>query len=148
MAPMDADKTETGGFAITAASGVPAECGAAFAAGEPFRSEHVAGIRTEPVILQLDWVETVETMLRQLQYRNPEDPMLVEAIAVVARLREAISAPVTPEKSTAALWLCLYCCITLPFLHNFSSAVGNDLGHAMAHQIVKILSSITHRFEF
>lgn len=147
MAPMDADKTETGGFAITAASGIPAECGAAFAAGAPFRTEHVAAIQTEPVI-QLDWVDTVETMLHQLQHRNPEDPVLFEAIAAAARLREAVSAPGTPEKSTAALWLCLYCCITLPFLHHFSSAVGNDLGHAMAHQIVKILSSIAHRFEF
>lgn len=147
MAPMDADKTETKGFAITAASGVPAECGAAFAAGEPFRTEHVAGIQTEPVI-QLAWVDVVETMLRQLQHRNPEDPVLVEAIAAAARLRKAISSPGTPEKSTAALWLSLYCCITLPFLHHFSSAVGNDLGHALAHQIVKILSSITHCFEF
>jgi hypothetical protein len=147
MAPMDADKTETAGFAITAATGVPAECGAAFAAAAPVRTEHVADIRTEPVI-QLDWVDMVETMLRQLQHRDPEDPVLVEAIAAAARLRVAINASGTPEKSTGALWLCLYFCITLPFLHHFSSAVGNDLGHAMAHQIVKILSSITHRFEF
>jgi hypothetical protein len=147
MVLMGVDKSETAGFAITAASGVPAECGAAFAAAEPFGTEHVAGIRTESAI-QLDWVDMVETMLCQLQHRNPEDPVLVEAIAAAARLREAISAPGTPEKSTAALWLCLYCCITLPFLHQFSSAVGNDLGHAMAHQIVRILSSITHRFEF
>lgn len=146
MVPVHADITETRRFPVTAASEVPAECGGALGAGEPFSTEHGAAIRTEAAI-QVDWVDMVETVLHQLQRHNPEDPVLVEAIAAAARLREVVSTPGTPEKSTAVLWLCLYCCITLPFLHHFSSAVGNDLGHAMAHEIVKVLSNMTHHLE-
>jgi hypothetical protein len=132
---------------VMAASGITAECGAAVGAGEPLASEDVAAIRTEPAI-DLAWLDAVETALRQLQHRNAEDPMLLEAVAVAERLRAALVAPGASHKSGAALWLCLYCCISLPFLNHFSSAIGDELGHAMAHQIVKVLSDMAHHLEF
>lgn len=145
MVPVDADN-RIGGFPVAAASGFPTEYGAAISIGEPFCSEDIAGIETAPVI-QLEWIDAVETALRQLSSRHPEDMVLIEAVAAAARLRTAVSASAISGKSAATLWFCLYCCVSLPFLNHFSSAIGSDLGHAMAHQIVKLLSSMAHRFE-
>jgi hypothetical protein len=146
MVPVNADNAKIGGFPVATASGIPAEYGAAVSGGERFCSEDIAGIETGPVI-QLEWIDAVETALRQLSSRYPEDMVLIEALAAAARLRTVVSASGTSGKSAATLWFCLYCCVSLPFLNHFSSAVGNDLGHAMAHQIVKVLSSMAHHLE-
>jgi hypothetical protein len=148
MASINAQETETEPLSwVTIASGVNAEFGAALRGSEPIVGEEVAGIRAEPV-MNLAWLDAVETALRRLQDRNAEDPVLVEAVAVAARLRAALGASGASPKAPAALWMCLYCCISLPFLNHFSSAIGDELGHAMAHQIVKVLSDMAHHLEF
>ena len=44
-----------------------------------------------------------------------------------------------PGMPTAALWLSLYGCISIPFLKHFSSAIGNDLGHETAQKMIEVL---------
>jgi hypothetical protein len=146
MAAMDAAH-ELASLRLASQSALPAECGATVAAGVPFSAEYATAIRTEPAI-QLAWVDAVETALRQLSHSKPEDPVLADAAALTTRLRAAITGSSLSGKPPAALWLCLYCCISIPFLNHFSSAIGDDLGHAMAHQIVQVLSDVVHRLEF
>jgi hypothetical protein len=147
MAAMGAAEHEIASLRIASGSGVPAEYGATIGAGDPLSAEHGVAIRTEPAI-QLAWVDAVETALRQLAHRNPDDRVLADAVALTTRLRAVITGSGPSDKPSAALWLCLYCCLSMPFLNHFSSAVGDDLGHAMAHQIVQVLSSVVHRLEF
>jgi hypothetical protein len=108
----------------------------------PNPSEDSATIRA-PLPAQIEWLDTIEAALSELRRRNIADPNLAEAATIVSRLRAAISS--RPEHITAdkALWLCLFGCISEPFLKHFSSAIGDDLGHATAHRIIEVLSSLS-----
>jgi hypothetical protein len=144
MAPADPDE---GGaetlFQVTADLAVATEAVGSVRGDEPLRSEELAAIGADAPI-QLEWLDAIEMALSELRRRQVEDPALVEAATVAARLRAAIISPGAPVKSTRVLWLCLYGCISVPFLRHFSSAVGDDLGHETAHKIIEALSSLTH----
>ncbi|HXC15747.1 MAG TPA: hypothetical protein VNV39_23280 [Stellaceae bacterium] len=111
-------------------------------ASDRIPSEELTAIRAD-VHIQLEWLDAIEAALRELRRRHIEDPALVEAAVIAEQLRAAISSPEALAKSPKALWACLYGCISAPFLLHFSSAVGDDLGHATAHKIVEILSILT-----
>ena len=83
----------------------------------------------------------IETALRHLEHRGISDPALFKAAAVAEQLRDAIKSPA--KMTTAALWVGLYGCISMPFLKHFSSAIGDDLGHETAHKVIQVLSQLS-----
>jgi hypothetical protein len=129
-------------YPVVAGLAVPIEFGVALHAGAPIDAEGLTTIRADTAT-QLAWLDAVEMALRELRHRHVYDPGFAAAADVALRLRAAIGS-CEPPKSTRALWLCLYGCISVPFLQHFSSAIGKDLGHATAHEIIEVLSSLSH----
>jgi hypothetical protein len=144
MAPADPDEggSETL-HPVLADMGVATEFGGAVRTDVPIPDECIATIRASTQT-QIEWLDAIEAALCELRRRQIQDSALVEAAAVATRLRAAITAPQSHGKSVKLLWLCLYGCISVPFLEHYSSAVGDDLGHATAHKIIEVLSNLSH----
>ena len=121
---------------------LPAEITRAVRGANPLLSENTATLGAETAIaIQTEWLGVIEAALSDLARRGIDDPILAEAGGVAEKLRVAIASP-APGQPTTALWLSLYACISIPFLQHFSSAVGNDLGHATAQKIIEVLASL------
>ena len=141
-ATADLGNAETA-YPITVDAGVATEFVGSLRADQQSPTEEVAGIRMD-VATQFEWLDAIEAALRELLCRRVGDASLAEAAAVAAQLRAALASPGVPTKTTVALWLCLYGYISLPFLKHFSSAIGDDLGHAVAHKVLEVLASMAH----
>ncbi len=121
---------------------VPGESARAVCAGDPFLTENTAALRADMIAIQSEWLGVIETALRHLEHRGIHDPALFEAAAVAEQLRDMIKSP-GAKMTTAAFWVSLYGCISIPFLKHFSSAIGDDLGHETAHKVIQVLSQLS-----
>lgn len=141
MAPANPDEDSGETLSrVVAGIGVGAEFGGPVHASVQPPAENLATIRAS-IKTQIEWLDAIEAALSEL--RHLQNVALVEAAAVAAQLRTAITSSQPSGKSTKALWLCLYGCISVPFLEHYSSAVGSDLGHATALKIIQVLSSLS-----
>jgi hypothetical protein len=134
-------------YPVIAETATATEFSGAVRAFDQIPSEDSATIRAH-LPAQIEWLDTIDAALRELRRRKIEDPNLAEAATIVARLRAAISSRQEHITADKALWLCLFGCISEPFLKHFSSAVGDDLGHATAHKIIEVLSSLSQYLKF
>lgn len=142
MASANPEESKETLYPIIADSTTSTECSGAVLALDQIPSEDSATIRAQ-LPAQIEWLDTIEAALCELRRRNIEDPNLAEAATIVSRLRAAIGSRQEHITADKALWLGLFGCISEPFLKHFSSAVGDDLGHATAHKIIEVLSSLS-----
>lgn len=142
MASANPEKSNEALYPVIAESAAFTEFSGAVRALDQIPSEDSATIRAH-LPAQIEWLDTIEAALCELRCRNIEDPNLVDAATIVLRLRAAISSHQEHITADKALWLGLFGCISEPFLKHFSSAIGNDLGHATAHKIIEVLASLS-----
>ena len=104
-------------------------------------SEDSATIRAQ-LPVQIEWLDTIDAALCELRRRNIADPNLADVAIIVSRLRTAINSRQEHITTDKALWLGLFLCVS-ELLKHFSSAIGDDLGHATAHKIIEVLASLS-----
>ncbi len=118
------------------------EFGRELGADAPISSERLAIIGADTAT-QIAWLDAIEKALGEIQ-GHVQDPALADARTTTSELRAEITSPQPRGDLTRKLWLLLYASISAPFLAYYSSAVGNDLGHATAHKIIEVLSHLSH----
>jgi hypothetical protein len=142
MASANPEESNEALYPVIAESATTAEFSGAVRALDQIPSEDSATIRAQ-LPAQIEWLDTIEAALSELRRCNIADPNLAEAATIVSRLRAAISSRSEHITGDKALWLRLFGCVSEPFLKHFSSAIGDDLGHATAHKIIEVLSSLS-----
>jgi hypothetical protein len=142
MASANPEESNKALYPVIAESAASTEFSGVVRALDQIPSEDSATIRAQ-LPAQIEWLDTIEAALCELRRRNIKDPNLAEAATIVAWLRAAITSHQEHITADKALWLGLFGCISEPFLKHFSSAVGDDLGHATAHKIIEVLSSLS-----
>ena len=128
-------------YPVVANLGASTEFSMSVRALDQIPSENSATIRAQ-LPVQIEWLDTIEAALCELRRRDIEDPNLAEAATIVSRLRAAISSRQEHITADKALWLGLFLCVS-ELLKHFSSAIGDDLGHATAHKIMEVLASLS-----
>ncbi len=142
MASANPEESKAGPYPVIAENATATEFSGTVHALDQILSEDSGTLRAQ-LLAQLEWLDTIGAALDALRRRKIEDPDLAEAATIAARLRAAISSRHEHVTADKALWLSLFGCISEPFLKHFSSAVGDDLGHATAHKIIEVLSSLS-----
>ena len=127
---------------VVADTGASMEFGAVSLADATLPSEHLAMISADTPA-QIAWLDAIEAALCEMQ-RHLQDAALAEARTTADKLRAEITSPRPRSDVAKKLWLLLYASISTPFLAYYSSAMGNDLGHATAHKIIEVLSNVSH----
>lgn len=136
------EKSNEALYPVIAESATSTEFSGAVRALDQIPSEDSATIRAQ-LPVQIEWLDIIEAALCELRRRNITDPNLADAATIVSRLRTAINSCQEHITADKALWLGLFGCISEPFLKHFSSAIGDDLGHATAHKIIEVLASLS-----
>jgi hypothetical protein len=142
MASANPERSNEALYPVIAESATSTEFSGAVRALDKIPSEDSATIRAH-LPVQIEWLDTIEEALGELRRRNITDPNLADVATIVSRLRAAINSRQEHITTDKALWLGLFGCISEPFLKHFSSAIGDDLGHATAHKIIEVLASLS-----
>ncbi|MBV8736859.1 MAG: hypothetical protein JO007_06305 [Alphaproteobacteria bacterium] len=141
MASANPEKSNEALYPVIAESTTSTEFSGAVRALNQIPSEDSTTIRAQ-LPVQIEWLDTIEGALCELRRRNIADPNLAAAATIVSRLRTVISSRQEHITADKALWLGLFLCVS-ELLKHFSSAIGDDLGHATAHKIIEVLASLS-----
>ena len=138
---LDEANTETPHVVVTNTGG-SMEFDRALRADAPIGSERLTIVGADTAT-QIAWLDAIEAALGEVQ-EHLQGRVLADARTTTSQLRAEITSPQPRSDMTRKLWLLLYASISTPFLAYYSSAVGNDLGHATAHKIIEVLSHLSH----